>query len=249
MEFRYNFASSSFQIVTIEYLQRIGFALPIILITPTIISIWIFGVSNIFYDFFPNEDYSTINKSFGGLYGLFGLWVCWFLSHIWIISHIWHPTENHNELAASDTKLFVHPFYNSLLINHSMSLNRIRHYVLNNDIQQKGYGGATRLFAVATMWHETSDEMLDFLKSIFRLDRDQSTRRFACDLNQVQVSAKHVFFSKIMNCKVKLSYSRLSIRIYTISRRTSFLTMRLKRNQRMECLPGSLTNSLINLLN
>lgn len=32
----------------------------------------------------------------------------------------------------------------------------------------------TRIYACGTMWHETRPEMIEFLKSIFRLDRDQS---------------------------------------------------------------------------
>lgn len=37
----------------------------------------------------------------------------------------------------------------------------------------------TRIYACATMWHETKDEMMEFLKSVMRLDEDQCARRVA----------------------------------------------------------------------
>lgn len=36
-----------------------------------------------------------------------------------------------------------------------------------------------RIYAVATMWHETTEEMLQMLKSVMRMDEDQSARRNA----------------------------------------------------------------------
>lgn len=36
-----------------------------------------------------------------------------------------------------------------------------------------------KIHAVATMWHETRNEMTQLLKSIFRMDSDQSARRNA----------------------------------------------------------------------
>ena len=48
-----------------------------------------------------------------------------------------------------------------------------------NATKTKTSDSITRIYACATMWHETQSEMLEMLKSIFRMDEDQSARRVA----------------------------------------------------------------------
>lgn len=78
-------------------------------------------------------------------------------------------------------KLFVLPMYEGLLVDQSLALNR-RLYE-DREIRVASSTSAdnlvTRIFVCATMWHETRDEMMEFLKSIFRMDEDQSARRLA----------------------------------------------------------------------
>lgn len=43
----------------------------------------------------------------------------------------------------------------------------------------KSYDRIPQIFICATMWHENKEEMMEFLKSILRLDEDQCARRMA----------------------------------------------------------------------
>ncbi|XP_018307118.1 uncharacterized protein kkv isoform X1 [Mycetomoellerius zeteki] len=134
------------------------------------------------------------------------VWLLWLLSQTWITLHIWTPK---CERLASTEKLFVVPMYDSLLIDQSMGLNRRRDdqpEVKVEDLaeieKEKGDGDyetiyeqtdgsttppsavkssdhVTRIYACATMWHENKEEMMEFLKSILRLDEDQCARRVA----------------------------------------------------------------------
>lgn len=154
----------------------------------------------------PNGDFLTevITNQYAWV------WLLWLLSQTWITLHIWTPK---CERLATTEKLFIQPFYCSLLIDQSMGMNRRRDDesdvktedielerdgVADTDMTQyyetisigtesssttpktvKASDSITRIYTCATMWHETKDEMLTFLKSIFHMDEDQSARRVA----------------------------------------------------------------------
>lgn len=138
------------------------------------------------YDFF---DY--IGKEFSWL------WLLWLFSQTWITRHIWSPKSEKN---AATEKLFVAPMYNSLLIDQDLALNRRwddedevvkradiikkqEEEEYNNDIDAedgndiKSTDRIPQVYICATMWHEEKNEMMEFLKSILRLDEDQCARK------------------------------------------------------------------------
>jgi len=65
-----------------------------------------------------------------------------------------------------------------------------------------------RIFACATMWHETKSEMMEMLKSLFRMDEDQSARRVAQKYLKV-VDADYYEFESESFVFVKVQFSFL----------------------------------------
>ncbi|CAF2149420.1 unnamed protein product [Rotaria magnacalcarata] len=197
-------------------MQRVAFAVPLTLATPVTLAImiglcqWktdqIVLIREIMY-WDCSENLSSTRITWHIVVGL----SLWYLSQLWITSHVWFP-EN-KRLATTET-LFVLPQYDSSLIEQSLLLNRRRnepeHQKNIFEDHLKGLGMApysedekldnnTKIYLCGTLWHETISEMILILKSIMRMDIDQSARRQARDEFQVidpdyYDMEAHVFF-------------------------------------------------------
>ncbi|XP_054166652.1 chitin synthase chs-2-like [Oppia nitens] len=114
--------------------------------------------------------------------------VVWFLSllsQMWTTLHIWYPK---SERMAKVENLFTRPEYSCCFVDQSLVLNRRIVSEFNSDLDIKKMSveelvksneETIRIYMCATMWHESSDEMIQMLKSVFRMDVDQSARKQA----------------------------------------------------------------------
>lgn len=64
----------------------------------------------------------------------------------------------------------------------------------------KSSDNITRIYSCCTMWHETKDEMMEFLKSIMRMDEDQCARRVAQKYLRIVDPDYYEFESKMIIC-------------------------------------------------
>ncbi|XP_052234766.1 chitin synthase chs-1-like isoform X1 [Dreissena polymorpha] len=122
-----------------------------------------------------------------------------FVSLVMVTNHVWIPGK---ERLQTTDKLFVQPLYCGIFLDQSMLMNRRRveklkrayftkDKLLNMKLDDleleedvKGLDAQLRtqetplIYMCATMWHENENEMVQLLKSIFRMDEDQSARRY-----------------------------------------------------------------------
>lgn len=56
----------------------------------------------------------------------------------------------------------------------------------------------TRIYACGTMWHETKEEMVEFLKSILRMDEDQCAHRIVRNYLQYNLPNYYEFESEFI---------------------------------------------------
>ncbi|CAG9760021.1 unnamed protein product [Ceutorhynchus assimilis] len=174
-------------------MQGASFAFPIALVVPVLISVLVIVCGYYAKDecayyntippylFFNSPPLLYLEDFVGHQYAW--LWLVWLLSQIWITRHIWI---NKNSKLSSTEQLFMRPMYDSFLIDQSLAMNRRN--VVDQLIKDDAIGDAdiktqldpdkiTKVYACATMWHETPEEMMEFLKSIFRMDEDQAAHR------------------------------------------------------------------------
>ncbi|KAF2352209.1 Nucleotide-diphospho-sugar transferase, partial [Trinorchestia longiramus] len=156
------------------------------------------------------------------------IWLLWLLSQTWITLHIWTPkcerlasTEKlfvspmYNSMLI-DQSLALNrrrdddPDLKADDITTLSEENEPEHYETisvdtdssNTNATSKSVKSSdhiTKIYACATMWHETKDEMMEFLKSIFRMDEDQSARRITLKFlnivdNDYYEFETHIFF-------------------------------------------------------
>jgi chitin synthase len=172
-------------------MQGLGFALPLALSTPVTFLVLLVAslkgdyqhitmFHGVLGQYFYWDGFALTQSLVATLTGFFIYW----LSQLWIVSHIWFPKI---ERLAKNERIFTIPMYESSLIDQCMMLNRRRFDELTPeaDLNESTEKNTKNIFPIptiylcATMWHETTNEMTQLLKSIFRMDRDQHARKMA----------------------------------------------------------------------
>ncbi|VDI05627.1 chitin synthase [Mytilus galloprovincialis] len=179
--------------------QRAGFSIPLTIVpiatTLTLVSmmhqpdILKFSSCDLLFSTWCVKGFDQLVENCTELFVAFFVLIC---SILLITRHIWKV----NGIKYGETsRMFVSNFYCGLFIDLSLLLNRRRNYkeysfILSQDVDtktgtvvdDKRQNKRRMVFACATMWHETANEMTHLLKSILRLDLNQFINSYMADL-------------------------------------------------------------------
>lgn len=190
--------------------QRISFSSPLVLIGPisTFLVLLFTSQGLPFLKMTPKDAPPVIERDlseFLTCYYKESTWeriftIGFYLSFLFVTRHVWTPKVE--KLAKTD-KLFTSSSYCGALLDQSILLSRRRDEIKNKKTTTEHEEGVAStapkiIYACATMWHENENEMIQLLKSIFRMDVDQATRKYMaenmkmnCDPYEFEA---HIFF-------------------------------------------------------
>ncbi|XP_069036070.1 chitin synthase chs-1-like [Lepisosteus oculatus] len=110
----------------------------------------------------------------------------WFVGLLLSTVHVWVTPIQRIERTS---ELFVRRLYEAAFIDQSQLLN-MRFEILKKHSSHGVHKDPVKVYLCATMWHETYDEMMKILISMFRLDRHRPKKHRKTDMS---IEA-HIFF-------------------------------------------------------
>lgn len=180
-------------------LHVFGLALPILLATPLSLAVYFFSNSSVAFNekllvLYPFQDLDAHLLNWKET--LLSSWYIWafgcaFL--LWvgqILSSSFNLFRAKNAILAADENMFVRPYYNSILLEQSLVINRnVSH---KPQVQIDGRREPSLVFICSTMFRENAIEMRQLLQSIKKIAKhfqEEQERLGQCDRYE-----SHIFF-------------------------------------------------------